>query len=101
MLGAGLDIDKTSYTTRDLNSGELISQNGSGQLVSGSERSSALGIKIEPKYWFPIGSQSYMGLFSALNLTINFGSGEGNFAGSPTNRVVAQWDLGLCFSKGF
>ncbi len=101
VLGIGLDIDSTNFNTQNLTTGQVITQNDAGQLVTGSERNSTLGLKIEPKYWFPIGSQSYMGLYSALQLTVNFGDGAGSFAGAPTNQVVAQFDLGLCFSKGF
>ncbi len=101
ILGIGFDIDKTTFSTLDTVTGEPIITNSQGLYVSGTENNTSLGVKIQPKYWFPIGSQSYFGLYANLGLTIQFGTGTGIFAGSPTNKVVTQLGAGATFSKGF
>lgn len=98
----GFDLDRTEYETRDLTTTELILTDGSGLRVTGGEWNYALSFRLQPKFLLPLGEDSKMGFFLGYDFTLQFGAGDGDFAGSPpANQIVSTLGAGIAFQKDF
>jgi len=94
-LGIGFLRDITSYETRILGSGEVITDD-SGFLLSGSESMNFLFFALEPTYTLGLNPRSALNIGMNYHMYLDFSDGSGAFAGSPSSK--AQHNLGLKLS---
>jgi hypothetical protein len=100
-LGLGIVLDRTAFKSIDRATGDVIEETNEGDLVSGSQLDTALGLKISPKYYFPISEGLRLGIYATYGMDIFFTSGEGDFAateGETASRVQHLIGGGLSFS---
>ena len=99
-FGVGVDIDHTSFDSRDLTTGEPIVGTALG-LATGSQTSYALALKINPRYRISLSASASFALEMIYDIDIDFSNGSGPFAGIPQSRATHILGAGLSFSQGF
>jgi hypothetical protein len=100
-LTIGLDLQRSSLTTTDLDTGLPLATNPAGEKVTGSGWSTGLRVGLAPAVFFPLNDTSLLGFSVAYSLRKEFGSGVGTFAGTPTSSVQHSIGGGLQYLMEF
>jgi hypothetical protein len=100
-LGLGISLDHTSFKATDRASGDTIEETADGDKVTGSQLDTFLGVKISPKFYFPISEGLRLGIYASYEMDIGLTSGDGEFATTEEDKVGRVQHLvggGVAFS---
>lgn len=97
--GLGLDLQRTSVTTSDLDTGATITTNPAGAKVSGTAFDTGIAFRLAPAYLFPLSNGSSLGVSLSYVLSRYLSSGDGSAAGGTTSGWQHVLGGGIAYRK--
>ena len=97
----GMDFERASLRSIDLDTGLVILTNAAGELVTGTGWSTGMTLRVAPAYLFNLDNGFQMGFTVNYQMRKEFGSATGIFAGPAVSSLQHSIGGGLALVKEF